>query len=86
VWLTLDDSHLTDTEHDVATSLRDRLLATPGLATVQVSNVDGPVTTLLVVRRPTEVILLVVRPDRSTVIATDDILAARFSDPESVTP
>ena len=80
-WLTLDDSHLTDTEHDVATSLRDRLLDTPGLATVQVSNVDGPVTTLLVVRRPTEVILLVIRPDRSVVVATDDILAQRWSDP-----
>ena len=81
MWLTLDDSHLTDTEHDVATSLRDRLLDTPGLATVQVSNVDGPVTTLLVVRRPTEVVLLVIRPDRSVVVATDDILAQRWSDP-----
>jgi len=81
VWLTLDDSHLTDTEHSVATSLRDRLLDSPGLATVQVSNVDGPVTTILVVRRPTEVVLLVIRPDRSVVVATDDILAQRWSDP-----
>ena len=81
MWLTLDDSHLTDTEHSVATSLCDRLLDSPGLATVQVSNVDGPVTTILVVRRPTEVVLLVIRPDRSVVVATDDILAQRWSDP-----
>jgi len=79
MWLTLDDSHLTESEHSVATSLRDTLLSTEA-ATLQVSNVDGPVTTILVVRRPTEVILLVVRPDRSTVIATDDIQAMRWRD------
>jgi hypothetical protein len=80
MWLTLDDSHLSESEHSVATSLRDTLLDNPSAATLQVSNVDGPVTTILVVRRPTEVILLVVRPDRSTVIATDDIQAMRWRD------
>jgi hypothetical protein len=83
MWLTLDDSHLTDSEHSVASSLRDVLLRTDS-ATLQVSAVDGPITTIAVIRRPTEVILLVIRPDRSVVIATDDILAQRWSDP--VTP
>jgi hypothetical protein len=80
MWLTLDDSHLTESEHSVATSLRDVLLRTD-TATLQVSAVDGPITTIVVIRRPTEVVLLVVRPDRSVVVATDDIQAQRWTDP-----
>jgi hypothetical protein len=82
VWLTLDDSHLTESEHSVATSLRDVLLDTCA-ATLQVTNMDDhgqPQTTIVVIQRPTEVVLLVIRPDRSVVVATDDIQAMRWSD------
>lgn len=84
-WLTLDSSHLTDSEYSVGTSLAETLADLGDTAaTLQVSDLDehGRVlTTIIVVRRPTETLLLVVRPDRSVVVATDDIYALRWTDP-----
>jgi hypothetical protein len=82
MWLTLDDSHLTDDEYDAANSL-GALLATTDAATVQVTKLDEnlqPSTTVFVLRRPTENILLVVRADGSVCVATDDIQATRWRD------
>ena len=82
MWLTLDDSHLTDDEYDTANSL-GALLATTDVATVQVTTIDEKLqrgTTVLVVRRPTENLLLVIRPDGSVCVATDDIQAMRWRD------
>lgn len=81
-WLTLDDSHLTEAEHAMGTRLSN-LLDASDAATLQATVLDErvqPTTTVMVLRRPSERILLVIRADRSTIVATDDIFAKRFRD------
>ena len=82
MWLTLDDSHLTDDEYTAANNLAAVLDASDA-ATVTSTVLDislQPLTTVMVVRRPSERILLVIRADRSTIVATDDIYATRWRD------
>ena len=81
-WITLDDSHLTEVEYAMGTRLSNVLDANDA-ATIQTTVLDihaQPLTTVMVLRRPTERILLVIRNDRSTVVATDDIYATRWRD------
>jgi len=82
MWLTLDDSHLTDVEYAMANTLNAALDASDA-ATVTATTLDEraqPTTTVMVLRRPSERILLVIRADRSTIVATDDIYATRWRD------
>jgi hypothetical protein len=80
-WLNLDDGHINEDEHDLANSLVPIL--EQGAATVQAEILDEnvqPITTVMVLRRPNENLLLVIRADRSVLVATDDIYAMRWSD------
>ena len=81
MWLTLDDSHLTDEEYSLANTLAAVVNTHAPMVATSTMSVDvQPLTTVMVLQRPTEKLLLVIRADRSVVVATDDIYATRWRD------
>ena len=73
-WRQLDDGYMTEVEYRTANSISKAL--DHGASMVQAETLDAelqPDTTVLVIERPTERIMLVIRKDRSTLVATDDI-------------
>jgi hypothetical protein len=80
MWLQLDDGHLTPSEWEMASMLSHAMDDYP-MATVQTETLDEefqPLTTITVIQRPTERILIVVRKNRSILVATDDIQCATW--------
>lgn len=74
-WYSLDGCVLSDAERRTATSLSRALDDVGGATTVQATALDAnanPLATVLVLERAAERILLVIRPDRSVLVATDD--------------
>jgi hypothetical protein len=81
-WLPLDFHDITDAEYEVADSL-SKALDEYGASTVQVTALGDdlqPTTTVAVLSRPTERLLLIIREDRSIVAATDDVLSKTWCD------
>jgi hypothetical protein len=69
-WHSIDDTPLTRIEREMGSAMRD----IANTATVQMHTLDDDLqidTTLLVLHRPTETLLLSIRSDGSVVIASD---------------
>ena len=74
-WLSLDGQSLSIAERQIANTL-STVLDKGGATTVQVTDLDEdvqPATTVLLIERPTERLLLVVRENRTMLVATDDL-------------
>jgi hypothetical protein len=80
-WLTLDDSHLNDAEREAGNRLADIVNhEAPMVSLTVLDEAVQPSTTVVVLQRPTERLLLVIRSDRSVLVATDDIYQPRWRD------